>query len=77
MNLDQRATAIWQKMGQTCNVLCFQANKVKKIHSFKQSRLSSEYIILNAKLRKEDKNDFENDSFKLMKNSCMHVPNAC
>ena len=43
--------------------------KVRKIIQFNQDAWLIEYIDMNTKLRKEAKNDFEKDFFKLMNNS--------
>jgi hypothetical protein len=47
--------------------------KLKKVHrvvEYEQAPIMKSYIELNTNLRKQAKNDFEKDFFKLMNNSC-------
>ena len=48
--------------------------KLKKVHrviEFQQSKWINDYTMLNAKLRKDAKNELETDFFKLMDNSVL------
>ena len=43
--------------------------KVRRVILFNQEAWLKEYVDMNIKLRKESKNDFEKDLFKLMSNA--------
>eukprot|EP01044_Picomonas_judraskeda_P004016 COSAG03_NODE_344_length_8812_cov_3.890049_4_plen_365_part_00 len=47
-----------------------QITKVSKVISFRQSTWMKPYIDFNTEMRKQAKNDFEKDFYKLMCNSC-------
>ena len=57
---------------KTLNQALKHSLKLKKVHrviEFRQSKWMKAYIMLNTRLRKDAKNEFEKDFFKLMNNS--------
>ena len=66
---DKKAYVVHNKaLGQALN----HGLKLKKVHQvieFQQSKWMKAYIMLNTRLRKDKKNEFEEDFFKLMNNS--------
>ena len=56
---------------KTLNQALRHGLKLKEVHrviEFRQSKWMKAYIMLNTRLRKDAKNEFEKDFFKLMKN---------
>ena len=57
---------------KTLNQALRHGLKLKEVHrviEFRQSKWMKAYIMLNTRLRKDAKNEFEKDFFKLMNNS--------
>ena len=57
---------------KTLNQALRHGLKLKEVHrviAFRQSKWMKAYIMLNTRLRKDAKNEFEKDFFKLMNNS--------
>lgn len=67
---DKKNYRIHYRNLQQCLKHGMKLTKVHQVLEFKQKPFFKEYIDMNTEFRKQAKNDFEKDFFKLMNNSC-------